>query len=174
VIGCNGAYRSECLRVVSYPDRTLGEDVLFSNEIQERGFTLMYDPTIEIRHQNRAGWGEFFSYNREMGRKAAQCQQLLGRWWTAPFRAIPSLAFAVPAVILPSIALRLARGHRADFFRFLLLSPMCLLGNLAWADGYRRGVLDDRASHDVRTRVLKSQEAHRADARGVWLSSRTE
>jgi hypothetical protein len=54
--------------------------------------------------------------------------------------------FLAPAVILPSIALALARSRQSYFFRFLLLSPMCLLGNLTWATAFRQQVLQMRAT----------------------------
>ena len=145
LVGCNSAYRAEVLRVVAFPDQTLGEDVLFSNELRKCGFNLVYDPAVEVRHQNRVGWAEFFRYNREMGRNAAECHQVLRRWWAAPFLRIPAFAFLAPAVILPSIAVRLARARPSYFVRFLLLSPMCLLGNLVWARSFRQRVLADRA-----------------------------
>ena len=146
LIGCNSAYRADVLRVVAFPDQTLGEDVLFSNELRKRGFNLVYDPAVEVRHQNREGWTEFFRYNCEMGSKAAAYHQVLRRWWVAPFLRMPAFAFLAPAVILPSIAVRLARARVSYFLRFLLLSPMCLLGNLGWAWSFRQRVLADRAS----------------------------
>jgi cellulose synthase/poly-beta-1,6-N-acetylglucosamine synthase-like glycosyltransferase len=167
VIGCNGAYRAEALRCVAYPDRTLGEDVLFSRALRKRGFTVVYDPTIEVEHQNRAGWDEFFSYNREMGRKAAQCQQLLGRWWATPFLRVPALAFLAPAAILPAVAGRLARSRRMDFLRFLLLSPLCLAGNLMWAGAFRRQVLEERRQARKRVPHLRPRPADSSPSRRV-------
>jgi GT2 family glycosyltransferase len=145
LVGCNSMYRAEALRAVSFPDQTIGEDVLFSHELRRNGFGVVYDPRIEVRHQNREGWGEFFNYNRKMGRSAASYHEVLQRWWIAPFLRVPSLAFLAPVVILPSIALDLARSRWSYFFRFLLLSPMCLLGNLVWAGAFRRQVLETRA-----------------------------
>ena len=140
LIGCNSVYRAATLEVVRFPDQTLGEDVLFSHELRRHGFTIVYDPRIEVRHQNREGWGAFFSYNREMGRAAANYHLVLQSWWMAWSFRIPILVFLAPVVILPFIALRLVRSRWSYFFRFLLLSPMCLLGNLVWASGFRQRV----------------------------------
>ena len=78
---------------------------------------------------------------------------MLQRWWAVPFLRLPVLAFLAPMVILPSIALGLARSRWSYFFRFLLLSPMCLLGNLVWASAFRRQALEMRAkrrkTHDA-------------------------
>jgi GT2 family glycosyltransferase len=145
LVGCNSAFRAETLKVVRFPDQTLGEDVLLSHELRRNGFSVVYDPRIEVRHQNREGWGEFFDYNRKMGRSAAGYHLVLRRWWAAPFLRVPALAFLAPVVILPSIGFDLARSRWSYFFRFLLLLPMCLLGNLVWAGAFRQQVLETRA-----------------------------
>jgi GT2 family glycosyltransferase len=145
LVGCNSAYRAEALRSVRFPDRTLAEDVLLSHELRANGFVVVYDPAIEVRHNNRQGWAEFFRYNRKMGHAAAQYHGVLQRSWVKPFLAVPVLAFLAPAVILPAVAMRLARSRWSYFFRFLQLSPMCLAGNLVWAAAFRRQVLKSRA-----------------------------
>jgi GT2 family glycosyltransferase len=145
LVGCNSAYRAQTLQIVHFPDQTIGEDVLLSHELRSNGFGVVYDPRSEVRHHNREGWGEFFNYNRKMGRSSAAYHQVLQRWWAVPFLRIPALAFLAPVVILPSIALDLARSRWSYFFRFVLLSPMCLLGNLVWASAFRRQVLETRA-----------------------------
>ena len=87
----------------------------------------------EVLHHNREGWQEFFDYNRKMGRSAASYHRVLRRWWAGPFLKFPMLAFLAPVVILPSIAFALVRSRWSYLFRFVLLSPMCLAGNLVWA-----------------------------------------
>jgi cellulose synthase/poly-beta-1,6-N-acetylglucosamine synthase-like glycosyltransferase len=129
---------------VGFPDQTIGEDVLLSHAVRGHNYGVVYDPRCEVLHQNREGWGEFFSYNRKMGRSAASYHQVMHRWWAAPFLRVPTLAFLAPVVILPSIALGLARSRWSYFFRFLVLSPMCLAGNLVWASAFRRQVLELR------------------------------
>jgi GT2 family glycosyltransferase len=145
LVGCNSAFRAQALQIVRFPDQTIGEDVLLSHALRSHGFGIVYDPRSEVRHHNREGWGEFFNYNRKMGRSAAGYHHVLHRWWAVPFLRVPILAFLAPVVILPSIALDLARSRWSYFFRFLLLSPMCLLGNLVWASAFRRQVLEVRA-----------------------------
>jgi GT2 family glycosyltransferase len=146
LLGCNGGYKAEALRTVRFPDRTLAEDVLFSHELQRAGFGVVYDPRVEVKHQNREGWREFFRYNWKMGQSAAAYHQVLRRWWVRPFLRAPLLTFIAPAVILPSIAFDLVRSRWSYFLIFLLLSPMCLLGNLVWAAGFRRHVRETQAN----------------------------
>jgi GT2 family glycosyltransferase len=149
LIGCNSAYRAEVLAAVRFPDQTLGEDVIFSHDLQRAGFSTVYDPAVEVLHHNRRGWREFFNYNRKMGRSAAMYHGVLRRWWVAPFFTAPVLAYLAPAVVLPSIALDLLRSRWSYFGLFLFLSPMCLLGNLVWAHAFRQQVLDSRRAEAV-------------------------
>jgi hypothetical protein len=79
-----------------------------------------------------------------MGRAAAHYHQVLRRWWMAPFLRVPALAFLAPAVILPSVAFGLLRSRWTYLARFLLLLPLCLLGNLVWAAAFRREVLEGK------------------------------
>jgi len=141
LVGCNSVYRPEALKMVRFPDQTLGEDVLFSYALRVNGFGVVYDPRVQVQHTNRKGWHEFFSYNRKMGGAAANYHDVLQLWWIGPFFHAPVLAFVAPVVILPSILLRLCRSRWSYVLQFLLLSPMCLAGNLVWAAAFRRQVL---------------------------------
>jgi len=136
LVGCNAAYRAQVLHAVLFPDQTIGEDVLFGRELQQRGFHTLYDATIEVLHQNKEGWRIFFAYNHRMGRASANYQLALGRRSGAIALRYPALAFAAPLVILPSIARRLLGSHRSYFRRFSVVAPMCVVGNLCWATGF--------------------------------------
>jgi GT2 family glycosyltransferase len=149
LIGCNSAYRAEVLAAVPFPDLTLGEDVIFSHELRQAGVRIVYDSTVEVRHHNRQGWGEFFSYNRKMGRSAAMYHGVLRRWWATPFFTVPVLAYLAPIAVLPSIAVDLLRSRWSYFGVFVILSPMCLLGNLAWAHAFRQQVLESRRARAI-------------------------
>lgn len=149
LVGCNSAYRKEALQNVHFPDQTLGEDVLFSHALRARGFGVMYDPRVEVLHLNRQGWPEFFKYNRKMGRSAAIYHDTIKLWWIGPFFQAPMLAYLAPLAILPSIGFDLFRSRWSYFLRFLMLSPMCLLGNLVWANAFRRQVLKMRTPNDA-------------------------
>jgi GT2 family glycosyltransferase len=154
LIGCNSCCRADVFRVVRFPDQTLGEDILFSNRLRNHGFHTVHDPTICVLHKNRQGWRVFFDYNYKMGGAAAEYHQQLQLWWAVPVLRWPILAFCTPALVLPSICMSLLRAPSSYLFRFLLLSPVCLLGNLFWASGFRRQVLETRMLGDLPTGLL--------------------
>ncbi|CAN5608938.1 hypothetical protein BH23GEM9_BH23GEM9_23320 [soil metagenome] len=149
LVGCNAAYRAEVLKAVRFPDATLGEDVLFGHAVEAAGFRTVYDPQVVVLHENRQGWKTFFSYNGKMGEAAAAYHNVLGVTWAEPFLRQPVFAFVAPAVILPRIAVDLLGAPRGYLLRFLLLSPMCFMGNLWWAAGFRRHALTLRKAGGV-------------------------
>jgi GT2 family glycosyltransferase len=156
LVGCNAAYRPEVLRVAHFPDQTLGEDVLFWYELRGRQLRTVYDPSIEVLHQNKEGWRTFFAYNHRMGRAAATYHEALGLAWAMPFLRYPSLVFAAPLAILSWIGFGLLRSRPSYLWRFIALLPMCFLGNLSWACGFwrqaHRTIAANRGAKDVACR----------------------
>jgi GT2 family glycosyltransferase len=138
LIGCNFACRREVVRAVRFPDQTLGEDILFSEMLRKHGFRRVYDPRIAVLHHNRRGWKVFFDYNRKMGRAAADYHRQLKLWWAVPFLQFPSLALLAPFGVLPTVGWTLLRLRSPYLLKFLLLLPMCFLGNLTWGMAFRR------------------------------------
>jgi len=132
LIGCNLSCRREVFEQAKFPDRTLAEDVLFTSAVRDLGWDTVFDPSIEVSHWNREGWGEFFRYNAMMGRAAAAYHAKSDSSWSSCLRRFPLLAFFSPVVILPKIAFNLI-GRWRYLARFLIVSPMCLLGNWCWA-----------------------------------------
>jgi GT2 family glycosyltransferase len=147
LIGANSGYTAEVTRQLSFPDQTLGEDVLYSDAIRQHGFRVLYDPTITVMHHNRAGWREFISYCRAMGCASAASQQQLGGRAIALLRRMPALALCIPAIMLPRIAWRMMRAPWGHLARFALLLPACVFGQLVWANAFRRALRDGRTPH---------------------------
>ena len=144
LLGCNCAYRADVLRAVSFPDQTLGEDVLVSHLVCRQGCDLVYDPSVEVLHTNRVGKREFLRYNMKMGSASAAYQMALRQPRSLPFLWFPALAFLAPFIILPMIFVRLLRCRRPYLGSFLRLLPVCFVGNLVWAAAFRRRVLASR------------------------------
>jgi GT2 family glycosyltransferase len=137
LIGANSAWRAEVFQKVTFPDQTLGEDLLLSQAVRRLGLAVVYDPSISVCHYNRSGWREFRRYSRAMGRAAAHDQQKLGgraiRW----IERWPPLVFGVPLVVLPLIGWRLLSAPPSYGIRYLGLLPCCFAGQLLWAEAFR-------------------------------------
>lgn len=144
LLGCNAGYRAEVLRSVVYPDRTLAEDVIFTERVRQAGYGVFYDPGLVVLHHNRTGWGEFFRYAAKMGGSAADYHAVMARCWMKPFQCWPALILVAAPGVTPWIACRLLRSRCRYLALFLLVSPACLLGNFVWAVSYYRGVRRNR------------------------------
>ena len=140
-----GAVRSDnyligANREGAFPDRTLGEDLLATAEIRRRGFAVLYDPSLTVRHRNREGWGEFFRYCRSMGTAAAYSQTRIGRRSIGILHRFPLLALGIPLLMLPRIGWALVGSPPRYMGMFLALLPLCAIGQFAWANSFRKAL----------------------------------
>lgn len=145
LIGANSGWRPEAIGQQAFPDQTLGEDLLASDEIRRNGFAVLYDPSLTVRHHNRSGWGEFLRYCRAMGVAAAGSRTRLGGRSIVVLRRMPALAMGIPFVILPRIGWRLLRSPPRYLLTFLAVLPCCIFGHFVWANAFRKALLQSRA-----------------------------
>lgn len=144
LIGCNIGIRAELMRRVQFPDLTLSEDVLFTERLRRSLYTVGYDPSITVCHFNRRGWHEFFAYARKMGVASADYNAALQRRWVKPILRWPLLVYPASLPLPLVIGFRLLRSRSISFLVFLMVAPACLLGNLTWAQAFRRRTLERR------------------------------
>lgn len=140
LIGANSAWRAEAIRDGTFPDQTLGEDLLATAEMRRLGFAVLYDPSLAVRHHNREGWGEFLRYCRSMGTAAAHSQTRIGRRPIAILNRMPFLSFGIPLLMLPRIGLALVGSPPRYLAMFLALLPMCAVGQFVWANAFRKAL----------------------------------
>lgn len=145
LIGANSAWRAEAIRGGAFPDQTLGEDLLATAEMRRLGFDVLYDPALTVRHRNREGWREFLRYCRKMGAAAAHSQTRIGRRSIGVLHRFPFLAFGIPLLMLPRIGLALVGSPPRYLAMFLALLPACAVGQLAWANAFRKALPEARA-----------------------------
>ena len=65
---CLAVDRAVFLRYGGFPDTRASEDWLFDWALWQGGETMCFDPDLRVLHDTRAGWAEFFSYARLLGR----------------------------------------------------------------------------------------------------------
>lgn len=138
LIACNCAYRRDVFEAEMFPDRTLAEDILFTDNVRRLGYDVVYESKVTVQHWNRSGWDEFFSYNRKMGKAAAGYHTRLQMPLMRPFLRFPRLAMISPAAILPKILINLIGAPVGYLLRYLLLLPACFFGNMVWAFHFQK------------------------------------
>ena len=91
--GCNMAFRRECLEAVGGFDprfRTAGDDVDLCWRLQERGWTLGFNPAAVVWHHRRNSLRMYWRQQRGYGRAEA----LLERKWPERYNAPGHLAWS--------------------------------------------------------------------------------
>jgi cellulose synthase/poly-beta-1,6-N-acetylglucosamine synthase-like glycosyltransferase len=138
LIGANSAWRADILQQVAFPDQTLGEDRRLSHDVRKLGMQVLYDPSISVRHHNRRGWREFIRYCDAMGRSSAEERLRAGGRLVAFLQSTSWLSLLLPLAVLPMIGWRLLVGRPSHFLLYLVLLAPCALGQLIWANAFRR------------------------------------
>lgn len=138
----NVTYRREKLERYGYFDEEmwLSEDILFNWKMCKKGEHILFDPAIEVTHMNRTGWRQVLSYQVSLGMCSAEARRRGGLPGEMLLR-YPALVLLMPIVRLARAATWLAQIDRRAFLRFLLISPMYLLGACFWAVGFFKGVI---------------------------------
>jgi GT2 family glycosyltransferase len=124
-------------------DGTLSSDTAFSWRLGRRGHPPLLVPSIEVAHINQHRLGRLLSNLRTHGRDFASVRVAEQR-----FSKTRRLAFALIAPLLPPLLFaRTATDvlrRRGYLVKFLLASPLVLLGHAAWALGELEGYLSSR------------------------------
>lgn len=141
---CNLAIpRSDFDAIGGFPELELpGEDVLFCAKVRSRWKDgLYFERAMQVRHFGRSRLREFWRHQASFGySRGAYALELrpeyrrMGRnWLFAPAVAAKRLSYL----------LRCAAGHPASFAHMIVLSPLLLVGIVAWCIGFRRGCMED-------------------------------
>ncbi|MBC8076223.1 MAG: glycosyltransferase, partial [Chloroflexales bacterium] len=138
--GVNVAYRAAVVRAVGAFDERLfrGEDVDYNWRVAQLGHSLIFDPTIRVRHEHRATWRGLLRQHWMYGR----AYRLVRRKWPAMYCVYPhgllrardglkAGYFVAGALIEPLRSLRRLPPGRD---RLLAYAPM-VANQLVWRAG---------------------------------------
>lgn len=131
---CNMAVRmTDFRRVGGFPeDYRAGQDTMLLHRLRESGLKQMFDPRVEVRHCNIAGFGHFAQHLANQGRhfaKVRRAAQLPGHTAVRFWPLAPALGLAKGARIVGRIA---AAGR---FGTLLARLPGIAIGMAIWAGG---------------------------------------
>jgi glycosyltransferase involved in cell wall biosynthesis len=135
--------RSVFEQIGGFPDVRASEDALFSHQLTDKGFKIIFDPNVKIQHQNRDKWRPYLRNQFILGKYAAVVRRIL----PMPGGFFVKIPYAFP--ILPWI--RTARTLRFIFqnsfgravrqlFDFLIIYPIFFVGSMVWSYGFYCGI----------------------------------
>jgi cellulose synthase/poly-beta-1,6-N-acetylglucosamine synthase-like glycosyltransferase len=137
ILSGNCGYKRQVFEKEAFPPAPWAEDILLSSRLRRQGKSLIFDPAICALHQPQFSLSEIIKRQYALGRAAAWVRTqipLRGKIFTQ----WPYLGIFLPLVNLTTIALELFFSRPAYFFLFILLSPLCLVLNIAWTLGFMR------------------------------------
>jgi GT2 family glycosyltransferase len=113
----------------------LAEDILLNWKIHQAGGRILFDPEIQVTHLNRTGFLNVLAYQQNMGTYSAIARRRGGLPGNIALR-FPLLVMLMPFGRVLRAALWLLKHDKPGFFRFLVISPIYLLGSAIWASGF--------------------------------------
>jgi len=149
LMGGNSAFRREVLSGVEYMDHSTGEDMVLSSRLAREGRKLLFLPRAAVKHLNRTGFRRVVGYQVKLGRGAFLYRSADSPDQVRLLRSLPLLTFLMPLGLLPWIGYSLLRRRLADFLRFLVLAPVCLVANTGWALGFFQALRGSPVTKDL-------------------------
>ncbi len=136
---CNVSFQKEVFdRHGLFIDQVKGSDSLYTRLVRGKGETLFHEPGAIIWHRNRTSLKKILRNQFELGYGAAFNRykyNLKGKL----FIRFPFLIPLMPFVRLGAIGWRLLKNSPKDFVKFVILSPLILVGLYAHALGFMKG-----------------------------------
>ena len=137
ILGGNVSYKKEIIQKhrLSYTDIFPSEDTIFAWDLNSKGETIRYDPTIVVYHLNRTELKILLRHQVVMGKSVAESRRITGLFGQT-FIKYPWLSVGLPAVRFSRAGYRLFRQDFKTFLLFLLYSPLYFICVLLWVYGF--------------------------------------
>jgi GT2 family glycosyltransferase len=139
---CNLAIRrTDFERLGLFPEEGLGEDIVLCQRMHEdRPEALVFVPRMVVRHVGRTGFLEMLRHHHTLGFWRGKLHLRIGRLQ----KRLGASRLMVPPFALWRFVYICRKTVSWDFRglpRLVLLSPVLMAGLVAWAIGFRRGII---------------------------------
>jgi hypothetical protein len=138
LVAGNVCYRKDALEPWGIAeDLDGGEDVLINWRLCKSGWSLLFDPEIQVTHFNKTGLKTVLKYQYRLGRFGARCRKIEPDLPGSVFLKYPVLGFGLPVVRLLLVTGRLI-SYR-DWKNLMILSlcsPLFMAYAIIWAWGF--------------------------------------
>ncbi len=143
LLGCNSAYKRQLTNQVKFPEITITEDVLFSENIKQKGFVTAYDPSLTVTHKNKTGWENVLNYLCSIGEAAARYRKKYRSLLMDLIDKLPLSILLSPVIVIILVGKQVLITKKAQFIlAYILILPACFLGSFFWAIGFYREITD--------------------------------
>jgi len=135
---CNLSVKKKVVGSVVFPeDMFPGEDRIFAVNLSKNCYTFLH-PQLKVYHNNRASFSSFFRHQVRLGYSSAQVRQRASASDLFGSQLIhkPWLLVFLPFYRCYVIGLRCLNRGGVDFFMYLFLFPLFIVGMLWWNYGF--------------------------------------
>jgi len=138
LVTANVCYRRDVLEACPIPENLYpGEDVLLNWKICKSGWSLLFDPEIQVTHFNKTRLKTVLRYQFRLGRFGARCRKIAPDLPGSVFLKYPVLGFSLPMVRLLLVAGRLISYRDWKNLTIVcLFLPMFMACAIVWAWGF--------------------------------------
>jgi len=139
LVTANVCYRKDVLEAFRLPENLEGgEDALLHWKIYKSGFSLLFDPAIQVTHLNKTGL-KGIRYQYKLGSFQARARQIAPDLPGSIFVKYPFLGISLPFVRFLLVMGRLISFHDwKNLMIICLLSPLFVAYATVWAWGFVR------------------------------------
>lgn len=142
IAGCNLSYKRWVFdKYGMFPRNYYPQsDLVYNLQLNKHNDQILFDPAIKVAHINKTSIVDFVRHQYRIGRTTSkvlkQFPNLRGGW-IAKSRFLTSLTFPLLPCVKFVNAFRVANQSKEYKYRFLVISPLLLLGLLfAWETGF--------------------------------------
>ncbi len=141
--GGNSGFRKEVFKThcndYHFNDASVGEDLIFNYMLMKKGKTLMFLPSVPVRHLNKTGLLKVLRYQYKLGVGSYLYRCKLSSGIISILNKLPILTFFMPVGIMVWIGcVILRRRGILEFLKFIVLLPLLYVANNVWAMGFYR------------------------------------
>jgi glycosyltransferase involved in cell wall biosynthesis len=139
LLGGNSGFKKEVFELESYNPQSVADDFIFSWKLAKKGQSLLFLPSIPVRHLNKTGIWRVLEYQYKLGIGAHSFRREISPRIIRFLERLPPLVFLLPPGVMVWIGgTVLRRQGLLEFIKFAVLLPLLLAANGFWAAGLYR------------------------------------
>ncbi len=143
VPGCNQVCAKDTFFLIGgFSEKRLSEDVLFGHSLQKAGIELLFVPELQIQHFCRTKLNKYLANMKLLGKYSTRTSKQV----PTIYRRITTTRMYIPLVFIVKLGARTIRAIKAKkFLKFLLTSPLIILGTSSYCKGVWNELSDQKS-----------------------------
>ncbi len=147
LMGGNSGFRKKVFDSTRYNEKSVGDDFTFSWQLTQQEKSLLFLPSVSIKHMNKIGLLNVSRYQYKLGMGACSYRHTVSPGIMHLFEKLPILTFFMPFATMLWIGYAVLRKRGiGEFFKFVALLPLLYIANNIWAVGFYRELRNQKTN----------------------------